>query len=222
MDEPQTSVLTVAAIAAAAPEAPPEPELRWSPPTASARGYLRAGLPSMYTDPDRVQPARGRGPAFGLALVGGLEEVLDPVVAVLDCLPSHLVPEMAPSAMVGLIARWLGLEVDESWPVERRRQLVRNAPELARRRGTRAGMELALRLIYPELPLRVVDNGAVVWAGDPAGRGKAKREFIVYCDAPLPTAEQAKVAHTIDRLKPVGVPYKLRVKQPPAPAEDPT
>jgi phage tail-like protein len=220
---PATTVLTVAQIAAAAPGPPPEPELRESPPTASARAYLRSGLPAMYTDRDRIRPARGRGPAFGLEFVSALEEVLDPVVAVLDCLPSHLLPEMAPLRMVDLMGCWLGVEMDERWPLEQRRALVRQAPELARWRGTRRGLEMALGLIYPNLPFRVVDRGGVVWAGG-AEDAKRSREFVVYCDTPLPETEQAAIVQVIDQLKPAGTRYKLRVKQPPAAAaeEDPS
>jgi phage tail-like protein len=217
VDEPATSVLTVAQIAAAAPEPPPAPELRNSPPAASARRYLCSGLPAMYTDPDRVRPARGRGPAFGLAFVSGLEEVLDPVVALLDCLPAHLAPEMAPPPMVDLMGSWLGLEIDDGRPVEQRRALVRQAAELARWRGTRKGLEMALGLMFPDLPLRVTDRGGVVWAGERSASGEPKREFVVYCDTPLPESTLASVAGAIDALKPVGVRYKLRVKQAPAP-----
>jgi phage tail-like protein len=212
VDEPATTVLTVAQIAAAAPGPPPEPELRQSPPTASVRGYLRSGLPAMYTDPDRIRPARGRGPAFGLEFVSALEEVLDPVVAVLDCLPHHLVPEMAPLRMVDLMGCWLGIEMDERWPLHQRRMILRQAPELARWSGTRRGLEMALGLIFPDLPFRVVDRGGVVWA-DESDAAEPRPEFVVYCDTPLPEGAQAEVARVVDGLKPVGVRYKLRVKQ---------
>ena len=44
-----------------------------TPEVASSRAYLRNGLPAMYQDGD-----------FGMRFVGALEELLDPIVAVLD------------------------------------------------------------------------------------------------------------------------------------------
>ena len=50
-----------------------------------------------------------------------------------------------------------GLEHDEARSGEERRAIVRMAPELMRRRGTRAGLELALSLAFPGVPFRVED-----------------------------------------------------------------
>ena len=36
--------------------------------------------------------------------------------------------------MLGVLANWLGLEVDEAWPIERKRELARRGDEL--RAGT--------------------------------------------------------------------------------------
>ena len=73
--------------------------------------------------------------------------------------------------MLGVLANWLGLEVDEAWPIERKRELVRRGDELARRHGTRAGLELTLKIAFPEHPLRVEDSGGVTWQG----RGATKK-----------------------------------------------
>ena len=55
-----------------------------TPPVASTRAYLRNGLPSLYQDGD-----------FGMRFVGALEELLDPIVAVLDGLHKHFDPNHA-------------------------------------------------------------------------------------------------------------------------------
>ena len=173
------------------------------PAVASARAYLRSGLPAVYQEED-----------FGLRFVGALETVLDPIVGVLDSLPAHFRPELAPADVLELLAGWLGLELDESWPDERRRQLVRRAAELARRRGTRGGMELALGLAFPHLPLRVQDGGRVSSARSEAElpEESGPPSFVVYCDSPLDPPEQAAVARVIEDAKPVHVTYRLRVK----------
>jgi phage tail-like protein len=173
-----------------------------APAVASARAYLRRGLPAVYREDD-----------FGMRFVGALETLLDPIVSVLDNLPAHFDADLAPLHIVDALAVWLGLEPEESWSEELRRELVRRAGELTRRRGTRAGVELALKVAFPALPLRVEDGGSVAWdvrvSEPPAERAPG---FIVYCDQPISAPEQAAVARMIERVKPVHVPYRLRVK----------
>ena len=57
-----------------------------TPPVASTRAYLRNGLPALYQDGD-----------FGMRFVGALEELLDPIVAVLDGAALPLRPELRPA-----------------------------------------------------------------------------------------------------------------------------
>jgi phage tail-like protein len=170
------------------------------PAVASARGYLRSGLPAIYREGD-----------FGMRFVGALETLLDPVVGALDNLPSHFDSDLADRPMLGLLAAWLGVELDESWPLDRQRELVKRASELARRRGTRSGLEEALRIAFPDLPLRVEDDGGVVHAQSPADLPPAPPpRFIVYCDVPL--EEPAGLARMIELMKPVHVQYRLRIR----------
>jgi phage tail-like protein len=172
-----------------------------TPPVASSRAYLRNGLPAMYQDGD-----------FGMRFVGALESVLDPIVAVLDALPAHFNPDHAPRDILNLLASWLGVDLDESQSLRDRRELVRQAAELSRRRGTRRGLELALKLAFPPLPLRVEDHGGVTWKGEDVSRESPPASFVVYCDKPIPEETQAAIARCIEQYKPVHTTYRLRVK----------
>jgi phage tail-like protein len=173
-----------------------------SPAVASERGYLQRALPAIYQDN-----------SFGVRFVGALEPLLDPIVALLDSLPAHVDPDVGPEDVLALLGHWLGLEVDEAWPIERKRELVRRGDELARRHGTRAGLELTLKIAFPEHPLRVEDSGAVTWAGKTGKKAeKSGAGFVVYCDAPLDEHELGAVSRLIEQVKPVNVTYKLRVK----------
>jgi phage tail-like protein len=172
------------------------------PATVSARAHLRDGMPSPYRADD-----------FAMRLIGALEEVLDPIVAILDALPSYIDADLAPHDVVELVSAWLGVELDETHRREHRREVIRCAPELGRRRGTRAGLELALRLAFPEVPLRVRDGGGVVWATDPGELPRAAPPaLVVYCEERLPDERLAAIARFIDRMKPVHVAAKLRVR----------
>jgi phage tail-like protein len=172
-----------------------------TPPVASSRAYLRNGLPSLYQDGD-----------FGMRFVGALEELLDPIVAVLDALPAHFDPNHAPEDILELLSAWLGVDLDESQEIRHQREMVRRAAELGRRRGTVKGLELALALHFPELPLRVEDNGGVVYAGRPAPAEAPSASFVVYCDKPVEENVQAGIARCIEQYKPVHSTYRLRVK----------
>jgi phage tail-like protein len=173
-----------------------------APPTASARAYLRAGLPAVYQENE-----------FALRFVGALETVLDPTVALLDSVHAHVDPTLAPRDVLELAAAWLGVDLDESWPEAQQRRIVAEAAELARRGGTRRGLELALSIAFPALPLRVEDGGSTVWSADPGSLADpGAPSFVVYCDAVLSEEQIAPVDRLITQEKPVHVEHRLRVK----------
>jgi phage tail-like protein len=174
-----------------------------TPPTASRRAYLRGALPAVYQDGD-----------FGMRFVGALEEMLDPIVAILDGLPAHFDPDHAPRDVLDLMAAWLGVDLDESQELRHQREMVRRSPELGRRRGTVRGLELALELHFPGLPLRVEDQGGVRWTVKPGEKpaDAPPPSFVVYCDTPVGENMQAAIARCIEHFKPVHTTYRLRVK----------
>lgn len=175
-----------------------------APEAASARRLLRGALPALYQDSD-----------FAMRFVGALEASLDPIVGLLDSLAAHVDPRTAPPDVLDLLIAWLGLEHDESSPGTDRRGLVQASTQLGRLRGTRAGLELALKLAFPDVPFRVNDPGRVAAATDPKDLPPAGgREVVVLADMPLPPERQLAVARVIERVKPLGVNYKLRVKAP--------
>lgn len=173
-----------------------------TPQSASSRAYLREGLPSLYSDGD-----------FGMRFVGALESVLDPIVAVLDALPEHFNPDYAPRDILNLLSAWLGVTLDESQPISVQRDTIRRAAELGRRRGTKGGLELALSLAFPDVPLRVEDEGSVVWQAGATVESKPP-QFVVYCDKPVNEPVQAAIARCIEQFKPVHTAYRLRVRAP--------
>jgi len=174
-----------------------------TPTSASSRAYLRDGLPSLYADSD-----------FGMRFVGALESVLDPIIAVLDALPEHFDPDYAPRHILNLLSAWLGVDLDESQPITVQRDTIRRAAELGRRRGTKGGLELALTLAFPGVPLRVEDEGGVIWSSSDEKVEEKAPQFVVYCDKPVDEKTQAAIARCIEQYKPVHTAYRLRVRAP--------
>lgn len=183
---------------------------REPPPSASARGYLRSGLPEIYQDGD-----------FGMRFVGALETLLDPIVALLDALPAHFSAALAPDDVLQILNDWLGgMPLREDQPTSERREIVRHAMELGRLRGTAAGLNLGLALAFPGVPFRIEDPGTVVWATAAEGLpAPAPPAIVVYCDTPLATERAAAAARLIEQLKPAHVGYRLRVKAPKTPEQ---
>lgn len=178
-----------------------------SPTPATNRRYLRDGLPLIYQEHD-----------FTMRFVAALEGVLDPLVAVLDTLPAHFDPELAPLDILDLATKWLGLEHNEAQPASQLRMLVLRTAELGRLRGTHSGVALALTLNFPDLPLRIADGGSVVWSSNGDLPQPGHPSFVVYCDKAISQEEAAEVARVIESVKPVHVGFRLRIKGPKAPA----
>lgn len=188
------------------------------PGSASSRSYLRSGLPAFYQE--------GDGSDFGMRFLYALEMVLDPVVALLDNLPGHFDPALAPEDLLVVLGNWFAVEHHEARPLDERRQLVLCAAEMAMRRGTKAGLELALELGFPDIPMRIEDRGAVRYdtrpgVGPAPGESAEGPSFVVYCEVPLPGSKEREIARFIALHKPVHVRFKLRVRNPPPLAREP-
>lgn len=179
--------------------------LNGAPPAASGREYLRAGLPAVYRHPPD---------AFGMRFLNGLEEVLDPIVAMLDLLPAHFDVRVAPPEVVGLVADWLGLELDGALPREVHRLLVDEARQIIRARGTRPGVELLLRLAFADLDVEVRDSGGATWSTDPLRPQPAADPVLtVVCPPGLPAGRMAALRRVIEEVRPVEVRLELEVRE---------
>jgi phage tail-like protein len=169
------------------------------PAVASERAYLRHALPGLYQEND-----------FAMRFVGAFEEVLDPIVAQLDALPAHFDPDHAPAHILGLMAAWLGVELIEGQDGS---ELVRRAAELGRLRGTVGGLELVLRLSFPDLDVRVEDAGGVHAGPWTPPAEAARSSFVVYCKTEVSDETARAITRCIDRFKPVHTTYRLKVRR---------
>ena len=114
-------------------------------------------LPAMFHEDD-----------FAQRFVSGLDPVLAPVFTTLDCLDSYLDAGIAPPDFLEWLAQWVGVELDENWPIEQQRELVASAVELYGQRGTVAGLRRLLE-IYTGAEPDVEDSGGVSWSPVPGG-----------------------------------------------------
>ena len=71
--------------------------------------------------------------------LASFDESLAPVFLALDGLASYVDPRLAPEDFLNWLSEWVGVRVDEHWPVAQRREIVANGARIHRRRGTAAG-----------------------------------------------------------------------------------
>ena len=96
-------------------------------------------------------------------IMSAFDEQLAPVFNALDNSEAYIDAWLAPGDFVEWLASWVGMELDENWPDERRRAVVMRAVELYGRRGTVRGLAEQVALMTGESP-EVVENGGVVWS----------------------------------------------------------
>ena len=95
-------------------------------------------------------------------------------------------PRTAPPEALEWLSEWIGFTFDAGVPVARRREMLRAAPELARRRGTTDGLRLALELATGG----AVSGGEIVVLED----WKLRRTFATILGADLADEEDPLTA----------------------------
>ena len=119
---------------------------------------LMENLPAIY------QKEEQRPDSFLRALVGVLETTTQGLDSRIGSLGRQIHPSTAPEQWLDFIARWLGVPWDDALTPAQKREVVKRAPDLAKGRGTRAGLEALLDALIPGSPrrFRVTDATADV------------------------------------------------------------
>lgn len=112
-------------------------------------------LPGLYRDDD-----------FAQRLTAAFDETMAPVLAALDNFSAYLDPTLAPVDFLQWLAGWVGVALDENWPLERQRDLVARVAELYRRRGTAGALAEQVALYAGTVP-EVIESGGVAWSATP-------------------------------------------------------
>lgn len=139
----------------------------------------------------------------------GLDQVVAPVIATLDCLDAYLDPWLTPPDFLLWLAEWVGAEVDENWPIDRRRTVVAGAAVGHRHRGTVGG----LRRILEDATggtVEVTDTGGVSWSPRPGPRRPVPTEPAVHLSIQVPDPEEISI-RALDALVRAAVPVHVAV-----------
>jgi phage tail-like protein len=163
---------------------------------------MGAALPSIYQEDD-----------FAMRFVSAFDEVLAPVITALDNVDAYLDPTTAPEDYLDWLAFWVGIELDETWPMERRRQLVSRAVDLYRWRGTVKGLAETVA-IYTGAEPEILESGGMVWSTTPGTPfpGKAKPEVTVRLRVKDPsTIDVPRLERLVEAAKPAHILAKVEV-----------
>lgn len=160
-------------------------------------------------------PAIYQNDRFAQAMLAALDEVVAPIFNTLDDLDSYLDPRLAPNDFLDWLSGWVGIAIDDSWSVERRREAVANAVDLYRLRGTATGLARQVE-IHTGGTVEIVENGATAWSIDAGGDLPGKPTPLVVVrvtvddpkeidptrlDALVSAAKPAHVEHRVEILK---------------------
>lgn len=131
-------------------------------PTLSGLDIIYPGRTLMENLPAIYQVEESKPNSFLRALVGVFETTTQGIDGRIAAMGSLINPSTAPEQWLDFIARWVGVPWDDGLTVKQKRAVITNAPEIARGRGTRAGLEALLEALIPGPPgrFRVTDSTA--------------------------------------------------------------
>lgn len=180
-------------------------------PLPSGRGSVE-GLPCARPLGEEL-PSLLQEDDFCQRFTRGLDDVLAPVYATLDCFDSYLDDQLTPEDFVDWLASWVGVGVDENWPLERRRKLIDQAVGIYRVRGTAAGLAAHVGLYAGATP-EIVDSGGCGWSqtADTALPGSADASVVVRVLVDDPTSlNMSTLERIVAASRPAHVLFNLEV-----------
>lgn len=176
---------------------------------------LVPGLPSSVPLAPRL-PAVLQEDAFLQQFLLGFDESLAPVLATLDGLSSYVDPQLAPEDFLAWLAGWVGMELDDTWPLAQRREAVVQAAALHRLRGTVRGVAEAIRLGVGGLAsITVRDNGGAAYsttAGAALPGSAAPRLLVTVVPGTADSVDLRRLEAIVAGAKPAHIPHSLEVK----------
>ncbi len=175
------------------------------------RGHV-AGLATPHPLGENL-PGLYRDDSFTQRFLAAFDEVLAGAIQVMDCFPAYLDPALAPDDFLGWLGGWVGVAVDETWPMERRRAFVASAVDLFRMRGTTAGLAAHVA-VFTGGQVEIGEPGATAWSREagaqiPAGESA---ELLVRVHVQDPkSVSAARLDALVAASKPAHVPHRVEI-----------
>ena len=162
----------------------------------AGESYLLQYLPEVY-----------RGDPFLARFLLIFEGILAPIERTLDSMTAYFDPATTRPEVLEWLAGWLGIALDERWPLQRRRTFVRQASTLFAQRGTRRGLVVAIESLTGVAP-EIVEATVADLSADPT------RQFSFQVKLPA-VADEAIDREALEALieleKPAFAAYSLEL-----------
>jgi phage tail-like protein len=161
-------------------------------PSLSALAVLYPGPTLMDHLPAIYRQAESNDGDFLRSLVGILEATTQSLDSNIAQLGSRIDPSTAPREWLDFVARWLGLPWDDALELAQKQRIAIHAADIARGRGTRAGLEMLLDTLMPQRPRRfrvidvTADHGIAIVGG---GKCRGSTLPVVLGGLPMTGAE---------------------------------
>ncbi len=143
----------------------------------------------------------------------GFDSVLSPLASTLDNIEAYFDPGIAPQDFVAYLASWVGVELDETWSDDARRELVRRAVELFKIRGTVEGLRQHVA-IYAGVEPEIEESGGCTFsleANSPLP-GEDQPRLVVRVrvpgDSPI---DEGRLERLVGAAKPAHIPHHVEV-----------
>jgi phage tail-like protein len=150
---------------------------------------------------------------FALRFTAALDEVLAPILLALDNMDAYFDPLVAPQDFLAWLATWVGVELDETWPVARQREQARQAVSLYKESGTRKGLSDTIKL-YLDVEPEIIDNGGTSFSELPGGDlpGNPEPSLLVRVTVPEgQDVDEGRLNELVIQSKPAHVPHRIEV-----------
>jgi phage tail-like protein len=158
-------------------------------------------------------PALYQEDALSQRLTEAFDAVLAPVLATLDNLGAYLDPAVTPEDILEWLGGWVGIALDETWEVDRRRAVIARAVELYHTRGTVPGLAAQVEILTGGVA-EIVENGAAGWSVSPGTPfpGTAAPSLLVRVKvARRASIDAAALDVLVAAAKPANLPHRIEI-----------
>lgn len=150
------------------------------------------------------------------------ESFWSPIETQIDNIHNYFDPRITPAKFLPWLASWLDLDLDESWPEERLRHLIRWAIALHRSRGTKWGLLKYLE-IYTGQQAKIIEQRsknfvlgpeAKLGPGVALGTGNVPHTFSVFLRLPTLEIDDEETRNRMERLRRDNVEKIINLQKP--------
>jgi phage tail-like protein len=159
-------------------------------------------MPGLYQDDE-----------FSQRFISAFDEVLAPVMSTIDNFSAYLDPALTPEDFLDWLAGWVGVLLDETWPIERRRAFVAIASQLYKTRGTAAGLAAQVRL-FTAGDVSIEESGGSAWSPTADAEAPGTADFSVTVKVTPPAKakiEAARLNALVAAAKPAHVKHSVEI-----------